>query len=992
MSGLTASTRKSNTTEAPSHNSHSQVRQFHTGPTSSQQQPTFDFPSPQVALSNATETPAENPSAAGGYFNFVNDDPGLGNHSTKNWSPASSSIRSAAARSPLPVLVDNPTTPFQIQTEVLARKLQRKDAPRLDLGSIRSNHTTAFAPASNTVPNLDTLTPQGNDYFSSVRDSSPDRIDIGDNDPWPPLSAPPSLRATPALPSPISMKLPAARSMTLPIPAKDNNTNMIEPAQLSELITQHNTDSLLLLDVRTYKNYSEARIKSAVNLCIPTTLLKRPSFNVTKLSETFANNQDKERFGQWKKMKFIVVYDADSNNLNDSSALTALHTLNKFSREGWDGLPYILKGGFSGFAAIFDNQVDRTPPPKATTPVKGGLSLNGASGPEKVTGGVFNCPLPQSQSVVNPFFSNIRQNMDLIDGVGEIPIQVPTTMSNKNLSQLPTWLNDVACKEDGSKVVADRFLKIEKAEQRRMQDALNVSVVYDSPTSASVRPHTLAGVEKGNKNRYNNIWPYDHSRVKLQEYPTDECDYVNASHISVPHSQKRYIASQAPLPSTFRDFWSMIWEQDVRVIVMLTAESEGGRLKSHNYWNSDQYGSLKLTRIQERKVSLEPPALKASPKRRSVSCSSSQVANDIPYITVRKFTLEHTGCPFMPMREITQLQYTGWPDLGAPAHPSHVLGLVEHTDAVVRASSTSSEHPSRRPVLVHCSAGCGRTGTFCTVDSVIGMMKRQMMHKRMLAKASGANGSAASSAASSAHSNYAPSVSPGSIAPATINGSSQTNGSVNGSSQPNGSATNGTASAPLAHPGAVNGASGILSPNATTAALAQNSGPFFPMTSTNHTTTAGASNSPFFSAAPAPQSSTTPFFSPTGVVNHQSAISALPPPSASQGFQLNLPGALSPSQQASQQASQASQASHLPETSDHGLNLGMGMGTLGLEDDGDWIGREDEDLVYKAVCELRDQRISMVQCLQQYVLCYETVLEWLAKEQSSGEMGGKRKA
>jgi hypothetical protein len=212
----------------------------------------------------------------------------------------------------------------------------------------------------------------------------------------------------------------------------------------------------------------------------------------------------------------------------------------------------VLLGGFSGFSAIFDNQVDRTPPPKATTPVKGGLSLNGASGPEKVTGGVFNCPLPQSQSVVNPFFSNIRQNMDLIDGVGEIPIQVPTTMSNKNLSQLPTWLTDVACKEDGSKVVADRFLKIEKAEQRRMQDALNVSVVYDSSTSASVQPHTLAGVEKGNKNRYNNIWPYNHSRVKLQEYPTEECDYVNASHISVPHSQKRYIASQAPLPSTFR--------------------------------------------------------------------------------------------------------------------------------------------------------------------------------------------------------------------------------------------------------------------------------------------------------------------------------------------------------------------------------------------------------------------------------------------------------
>jgi hypothetical protein len=179
--------------------------------------------------------------------------------------------------------------------------------------------------------------------------------------------------------------------------------------------------------------------------------------------------------------------------------------------------------------------------------------LKGAFGTDKGNGGgVFNCPLPTQQSVVNPFFSNIRQNMDLIDGVGEIPIHLPTTMGNKNIAQLPAWLYEVACKEEGSKIVADRFLSIEKAEQKRMQDALNVSVVYDSPTSTNTKPHTLAGVEKGAKNRYNNIWPFDHSRVKLLEYPIEECDYVNASHVSVPHSRKRYIASQAPLPSTFR--------------------------------------------------------------------------------------------------------------------------------------------------------------------------------------------------------------------------------------------------------------------------------------------------------------------------------------------------------------------------------------------------------------------------------------------------------
>lgn len=167
-------------------------------------------------------------------------------------------------------------------------------------------------------------------------------------------------------------------------------------------------------------------------------------------------------------------------------------------------------------------------------------------------GGIFNCPLPTQQSVVNPFFSNIRQNMDLVGGVGEIPIHLPKSMGAENVARLPQWLKQVACDPQGSKIVADRFLQIEKAEQRRMQDALNVSVDYDAPESTKTKPHTLAGVEKGTKNRYNNIWPYDHARVKLQDYPVEECDYVNASHVGTARGQKKYIACQAPMPSTFR--------------------------------------------------------------------------------------------------------------------------------------------------------------------------------------------------------------------------------------------------------------------------------------------------------------------------------------------------------------------------------------------------------------------------------------------------------
>lgn len=115
--------------------------------------------------------------------------------------------------------------------------------------------------------------------------------------------------------------------------------------------------------------------------------------------------------------------------------------------------------------------------------------------------------------------------------------------------------------------------------------------------------------------------------------------------------------------------------------------------------------------------------------------------SETPLVKVRKLTLCHTGHPFEPLREITQLQYSSWPDFGAPAHPAHVLGLVEHCNSVVRSYESSSpsrepDEPARkgeRPTVVHCSAGCGRTGTFCTVDSVVDELKWQRqarLHKQ----------------------------------------------------------------------------------------------------------------------------------------------------------------------------------------------------------------------------------------------------------------------
>lgn len=179
---------------------------------------------------------------------------------------------------------------------------------------------------------------------------------------------------------------------------------------------------------------------------------------------------------------------------------------------------------------------------------------------------------------------------------------------------------------------------------------------------------------------------------------------------------------------------------------MLTAEKEGAQVKAHNYWNENKYGPLHIEFLSEKRASLEPEKIHrhkyrpAAGRRTSTNqkvplaiLDSSEKSGDQPYVIVRKFTISHENFPFERMREITQLQYSSWPDFGAPAHPAHLLGLVEQCDAVVRSiqrtHTAEPDPPNPRPILVHCSAGCGRTGTFCTVDSVVDMLKRQRISR-----------------------------------------------------------------------------------------------------------------------------------------------------------------------------------------------------------------------------------------------------------------------
>jgi rhodanese-related sulfurtransferase len=321
---------------------------------------------------------------------------------------------------------------------------------------------------------------------------------------------------------------------------------MMPPAKLKELIEDGHSPNVLILDLRVSPQYAQSRVKGALNLCIPTTLLKRATFNLEKLQQTFQASGDQERFSRWRTAGYLVVYDGFSFEKRD--AVSALNMIKKFTDAGYSGSANILRGGFNAFAAAYPDLVDKT-----TAGMSPGLSLDGRSAPNgtqnsilPVLGGVL---LPTTGNTPNAFFSNIRQNQDLVDGVGQMDIGVPAGLDEK---RLPRWLKEATESRDHGKKVSDEFLRIELIEQSRMRNAYAVpNGPATNKASGGGDKVQLSGIEKGTKNRYKDILPFEHARVRLQGRPEGACDYVNASHIRANRSHKRYIASQGPLPATF---------------------------------------------------------------------------------------------------------------------------------------------------------------------------------------------------------------------------------------------------------------------------------------------------------------------------------------------------------------------------------------------------------------------------------------------------------
>uniref|UniRef100_A0A8B9IUG9 protein-tyrosine-phosphatase n=1 Tax=Amazona collaria TaxID=241587 RepID=A0A8B9IUG9_9PSIT len=208
------------------------------------------------------------------------------------------------------------------------------------------------------------------------------------------------------------------------------------------------------------------------------------------------------------------------------------------------------------------------------------------------------------------------------------------------------------------------------------------------PAAASEQPENIK------KNRYKDILPFDHSRVELSLITSDtDSHYINASFIKGVYGPRAYIATQGPLPTTVIDFWRMIWEYEVLIVVMACMEFEMGKRKCERYW-----------------AEVDGSPLQCGPF--SIACEAEEKKNE--YVIRRlKVTLNEE------IRTVHQFHYKNWPDHNVPSSIDPILELIGEVRCYQPGDSV--------PICIHCSAGCGRTGVICAIDYTQKLLKDRIV-------------------------------------------------------------------------------------------------------------------------------------------------------------------------------------------------------------------------------------------------------------------------
>ncbi|EPY88330.1 Tyrosine-protein phosphatase, non-receptor type 1-like protein [Camelus ferus] len=277
------------------------------------------------------------------------------------------------------------------------------------------------------------------------------------------------------------------------------------------------------------------------------------------------------------------------------------------------------------------------------------------------------------------------------------------------------------------------------------------AIYQDIRHEASDFPCRVAKLPKNkNRNRYRDVSPFDHSRIKLHQ---EDNDYINASLIKMEEAQRSYILTQGPLPNTCGHFWEMVWEQKSRGVVMLNRVMEKGSDVCHPLFqvlcSVDSSVAFSLVHSCCGLTTLGLPSPSDAPAgtaglsslrwrpQEELKCAQywpqkeekemifedtnlklTLISEDIKsYYTVRQLELENLTS--QETREILHFHYTTWPDFGVPESPASFLNFLFK---VRESGSLSLEHG---PIVVHCSAGIGRSGTFCLADTCLLLMDKR---------------------------------------------------------------------------------------------------------------------------------------------------------------------------------------------------------------------------------------------------------------------------
>ncbi|TIB40418.1 hypothetical protein E3P86_00693 [Wallemia ichthyophaga] len=604
------------------------------------------------------------------------------------------------------------------------------------------------------------------------------------------------------LKGPVNPPLPRNNSNSAP-PFTNHKSNNIRHTELHNLVDVINQrpdavkEEILIVDIRSYTAFSTSRIPGAVSICLPSTLLRRPIFSLDKIIQMVPDPHDRSKLEAYRKAKTIIVYDTDTNYVGEGMQGTPaalLGVFRKFENAGAIASLEYISGGFAAYTQVKDAPVETTPKSNGFAEGQNTDAFQGVS----TTTNKASPRNPHSSHsgdkfAANPFFDSVRQNRELANGMSHERISMSISdETRRNSYKLPPFLRRIVdmSEKQANDELAYQFYRLERTEQKRMMEVFdwlsNNSQTLDGNGNHSKslgskeRDDTFhlgkarkidrysigAGVELGHKNRYRNIYPFEHTRVKLRDpEDSDGNDYVNANHVlpgfgfdkndgfapsplytgpapphaagesdktpiirearkDLMHHTKRYIATQGPMESTLKDFWQVCWEQDVALIVMLTKQREGGLDKCCRYWANRVLDEIEIQVLTtEGDEGNESGEKNTSSKQSFIGRqSSTEDANKEKYETTYvKRTIMLKNRELRQEKIITQYQYLGWPDFDTPTLPDALLPMIADVNGLYDSH--------RGPIVVHCSAGVGRTGSYVALDTMLDLLRDERKSK-----------------------------------------------------------------------------------------------------------------------------------------------------------------------------------------------------------------------------------------------------------------------